>query len=208
MESDKIVSKIILAVEGKDEKNFFEALLKHMGIEGCEINDVGGKDQFSNKLPALKKKTTNFKGVQFLGIIRDAEESAENTFRSVINILQTLKFPTPDKMNQFTSPEKGTPAVGIYIMPGNADSGMLEDLCLMLAKDHHACQCVERFIDGCAEALQQPPKNIPKAKAQAYLAIMPDIVNSVGLGAQRGYWNFGSDELDGLRGFLGNLKKT
>ncbi|KJU87641.1 hypothetical protein MBAV_000165, partial [Candidatus Magnetobacterium bavaricum] len=77
---------------------------------------------------------------------------------------------------------------------------------IMLAKDHHACDCVERFIDDCAKALTQPPKNIPKAKAQAYLAIMPDIVNSVGVGAAAGYWNFASDELDDLRGFLGNLK--
>ncbi|WP_040335159.1 DUF3226 domain-containing protein [Candidatus Magnetobacterium casense] len=203
-----MVTKIVLAVEGKDEENFFKALLKHMGIDGCGICDVGGKDQFSNKLSALKKNTTNFKGVQFLGIIRDAEESAENTFQTVIDILEKLKLPTPDKVNQFTSPEDGTPAVGIYIMPGNADSGMLEYLCLMLAKDHRACQCVEKFIDDCAQTLLQPPKNIPKAKTQAYLAIMPEIVNSVGLGAQRGYWNFDSGELDSLRGFLGSLKVT
>ncbi|KJU87655.1 hypothetical protein MBAV_000152 [Candidatus Magnetobacterium bavaricum] len=128
-ESDKIVSKIVLAVEGKDEKNFFEALLKYMGIGGYEIHDVGGKDQFITKLPALKKKT-DFKDVRILAIIRDAEESAENTFKSVVNILQNIKLPTPAKVNQFTSPEDGTPVVGVYIMPGNADSGMLEDLCL------------------------------------------------------------------------------
>ena len=36
----------ILAVEGKDEVNFFKALLKYENIEKIQIEDIGGKDNF------------------------------------------------------------------------------------------------------------------------------------------------------------------
>jgi len=48
-----IQQKKILAVEGDDEINFFEALFRYLGITNVEIYQVGGKDQFKNKLPAL-----------------------------------------------------------------------------------------------------------------------------------------------------------
>jgi len=44
----------ILAVEGEDEKNFFDRLLRNMRISDIDIRIVGGKDQFKSKLPALK----------------------------------------------------------------------------------------------------------------------------------------------------------
>jgi len=49
-------------------------------------------------------------------------------------------------------------------------------------------------------------KNIAKAKAQAYLSIMPVIVSSVGVGATKGYWNLESEELNDLKKFLEYFK--
>jgi hypothetical protein len=42
-------------------------------------------------------------------------------------------------------------------------------------------------------------------KAQAFLAAQTDFVDSVGLGAQKRYWNFDSPALDELKHFLENL---
>ena len=50
-----INSKKVLVVEGKDEINFFDAILKHIGITDIVIREVGGKGQFRKKLPALVK---------------------------------------------------------------------------------------------------------------------------------------------------------
>ncbi|MBF0344004.1 MAG: hypothetical protein HQL06_07220 [Nitrospirae bacterium] len=207
--ADAIKSERILAVEGKDEKNFFEALLKYLNIEGCEIRDVGGKYKFKKNLKGLTK-TTGFKRLRYIAIIRDADESADSAFQSIVNILKELKLPTPAKMNQFTtaSPTDGMPAVGIYIMPGNSETGMLEDLCLKTVYDNPALKCVERFIDCCSTTLSEQPKIVAKAKAQAFLSAMPDIVKSVGEGAAKGYWNFESDVLTDLKDFLQNLKLT
>lgn len=90
-------------------------------------------------------------------------------------------------------------------MPGNSDTGMLEDLCLKTVGEHPAMECVNAFID-CASGLNNPPKIMAKAKAQVFLAAMPKIANSVGVGAQKGYWNFNSDELDNLISFMDTLR--
>ena len=78
---------------------------------------------------------------------------------------------------------------------------MLEDLCLKTVEHHPAMRCVATFI-GCVLELENPPNNIAKAKAQAFLAAMPRLVNSVGLGAQKGYWDFNSEELTDLKAFI------
>ena len=51
--TDIIHQKKVLAVEGKDEVNFFNALLKYVRISDFEVYEVGGKPQFKDKLPAL-----------------------------------------------------------------------------------------------------------------------------------------------------------
>jgi len=82
---------------------------------------------------------------------------------------------------------------------------MLEDLFLESVKNHEAMKCVNDFI-ACSQELQEAPKNISKAKAQVFLAAKPRIANSIGLAAQKGYWNFNSEKLQPLINFLKQLK--
>ena len=87
---------------------------------------------------------------------------------------------------------------------------MLEDLCLETVKDRPAMKCVDEF-SSCVSALKSPPKNISKSKtqvfkAQVFLATQPKIVDSVGLGSQKGYWNFEAPCLVELKAFLSHLK--
>ncbi len=173
----------LIAVEGKDEINFIKALFKHIKPDAnFDIMEVGGKQQFNNKIPVLKR-VSGFSDVDKFLIICDADDNAENTFKGIINLLRKEKLPTPLKVNTFS---KGTPQVCIFLMPGSSENGMLEDLCLKTVKDNPAMKCVNSFID-CAKGLGEPPKNIAKAKAQAYLAAMPKILSSVGIAAQKGY---------------------
>ncbi len=173
--------------------------MKHSRIAGFDIRDVGGKDKFKKKLPALVQ-ATGFADVEILAVIRDADNDPDAAFDSVRNVLRSQvsksqKLEPPDRMNQFSD---GNPRIGVFIMPGNSDTGMLEDLCLKTVGEHPAMECVNAFID-CASGLNNPPKIMAKAKAQVFLAAMPKIANSVGVGAQKGYWNLDSDELDNLR---------
>ena len=185
-----IRKKKVLAVEGKDEENFFEALLKYVDITDFAIHAVGGKDQFKNKLPALVR-ISGFSDVEVLAVIRDADKDANAAFKSIRDILKKEGLKPPKSRNQFSS---GKPKIGIFIMPGNSDKGMLEDLCIETVKDHPAMKCVNTFIE-CVSKLEPQPNNLTKAKAQAFLSAMPNIVNSVGIAAQKKYWNFDSKKL-------------
>lgn len=198
----KIECRKLMAVEGRDEVVFFKALLKHMGIKDVEIQDVGGKDQFKTKLPALTK-TPGFSDVEIFAVVRDADENADGAFESISNFLKKENLSPPEQMNTFAHDD---PKIGIFIMPGNSDTGMLEDLCLRTVQSHPALECVEAFAD-CCENLKPPPKNIAKTKAQAFLAAMPKIVNSVGMGAEKGYWDFDSQELAELKRFLSHFSQ-
>jgi len=196
-----ITAKKLIAVEGKDEIKFFEALLKYLDVADCDLREVGGKDKFNKKLPELKK-ASGFDDIEKFVVIRDADNSANGAFDSIKKILKGEGFKVPGKKNSFAA---GNPIVGIYILPGIAEEGFLEDLCLKLVGNHPAMKCVEDF-EKCAKKLPRPPNNISKAKAQVYLAAMPELAWQVGLGALKGYWNFDSPYLKNLKDFLNKLK--
>ncbi len=195
-----IRSERLLAVEGKDEINLFNALLDHMDITGFDIREVGGKDKFSVRLPALKN-TRGFDKVTHIAIVRD--KNSGNAFKSICDILTKGGLSTPTKHGEFSS---GDPEVGIFIMPGNTIQGtMLEDLCLETVKCHPAMKCVDEFA-LCVSKLKTPPRSFPKAKVQAFLAAQPDAVDHIGLGAEKRYWDFNSPCLEELKTFLNRLK--
>ena len=199
----QITKKKLLVVEGNDEKNFFEELFRHMAKENItDILDVGGKDNFKNSMPALTKIST-FNDVEAIAVIRDANGSCQSAFDSVKRILKENELLPPKKPGEFS---RGNPKVGIFIMPDNKNCGMLENLCLETVADEAGMECVNRFID-CANQLENPPKNkdIPKAKIQAFLAIMPEVPHRLGIGAKKGYWDFDSAPLEPLKKFLWEL---
>jgi hypothetical protein len=202
----RITSNTVLAVEGQDERNFFDVFLKHLGISGFQIEDVGGKNQFPKKFPALLKMPGFFNAdnspiVTHLVIIRDKDK--DQAFESIAGIVRKEGLVTPESHGRFS---EDTPKVGIFIMPGDTVEGtMLEDLCLKTVEKHPAMKCVNEYVD-CVSALEIKPKNISKAKAHTFLAAQPDIVNSVGRGAQKNYWDFDSPALDELKQFLNHIK--
>jgi hypothetical protein len=201
-----IIYKKIIAVEGPDDDNFFDALLRRMNIKDYDIRFVGGKDEFKNKLSALKNVSGFFNAngspfVTHLAIIRDGND--DNAFESVTNIIKKEGFTPPKKHALFSN---GNPKIGIFIMPGTTVKGtMLEDLCLKTVEKNPEMKCVNEFA-SCVSAMEPKPKNMSKAKAQTFLAAQPEIANSVGVGAQKGYWNFESTVLEELKQFLNNFK--
>ncbi|WKN46072.1 DUF3226 domain-containing protein [Tunicatimonas pelagia] len=194
-----ITSSKLIAVEGRDEKNFIEAFFKHLNISNTQVLDVAGKDNFSLILPAISK-TPGFNSVVKFGIIRDADDSVENAFKSILGALNKASLTQPDSLSTFTD---STPSVGVYIMPDNTQKGMLEDLCLSSVIDEDNEKCLNEFFN-CVDT--NSIRNISKAKVQAYLSTQPEVVSSVGLAAKKGYWNFTNPCFDDLKSFLLNFK--
>ncbi|KFZ32293.1 hypothetical protein JS44_12375 [Anoxybacillus flavithermus] len=139
----EITREKLLLVEGKDEVNFFEALLEQSGIEGFEIIDVGGKRNFAKELKMLAL-LTGFEKVKTLIIVRDADDNADDAFASARSALHSIHFHTPNCQNELREYEGRK--VGIYIMPGNFENGMLEDLCMSSVADQPVISCIESFL--------------------------------------------------------------
>ncbi len=192
----------VLAVEGKDEVNFFRRILAISEIDKVEIIDVGGKDNFKLGIAGLVKMPS-FSKVTILAIVRDSETDAQATFQSISQILTNNQLPPPETMGSYSA---GHPKVGIFLMPGDRDQGMLEDFCLETVRDHPAMRCVESFFDCIGDANLPRPRILSKAKVQAFLAALPDTVNSLGLGALRDYWNLNHPNTNKLKEFLEPLR--
>jgi len=200
---EPITKKKLLVVEGNDEKIFFEELFKHMAKENItDIRDVGGKDNFKNSMPILTI-TPGFYEVEAIAVVRDADDSFRSAFDSVKGILKENGLLPPEKPGEFS---QGNPKVGVFIMPDNKNSGMLETLCLETVKDEAGMECVNMFVD-CANQLENPPrdKDIAKVKVRAFLAIKPGVFDMVGLGAKKRNWDFDSAPLEPLKKFLSEL---
>ena len=200
-------SKLLL-VEGNDEKNFFEALLDEIELpcKDIQIEVVGGVNNLRTALPALINRTGFLENVESIAIVRDADDNFTSAFDSVCTILNNNNLNYPYQPNNFS--DGNDIKVGIYIMPGNPEDGtMLEDLCIKTQIGNPIMDCVDSFF-RCLESKidnDKMPKNMAKARSQVFLAAMPKIVNSVGLGAKRRYWNLKHPCLDGLANFLKQL---
>jgi hypothetical protein len=212
----EINGSAVLLVEGDDELNFFGAFLRHLRIEGVDLLDLKGKRQFKHTIPAALKMP-GFSNARVYAVVRDADNNADGAFESVRNILRDNKQPFPQARNTFTD---GPPKVGIFIVPGDFDTGMLEDLCMGTVSDHAVIPCVDEFMACITRMVVFPPHPDPdaphvenfkapnnpnKARAKAFLAAQPHDLPSVGVAAQADVWNFDHPCLNDLKAFLQQL---
>jgi hypothetical protein len=201
---DEIHKKNLLFVEGQDDELFFDALLEFENISDAQIINVKGRGNFKTKIHA-SLKLPGFSRVRIFAIICDAEEDVSKAFKQIITILRKEKLSYPKKNMSYSD---GDPKIGIFIMPGGEKRGMLEDLCLKTVKDDPYMTCVNEFEKCINQISKEKNKDLSqkaKRKAQAFLATTPELCRYIGEAAKKGYWKFGSSELDMLREFLKNF---
>jgi len=94
----KKTEKNVLVVEGKDEVNFFGALLETIGIGDVQIIDVGGEANFKNKFPTFIQTDGALEKMRNIGFIRDAEgHEATAAFQSICHLLRKYGLPCPSE---------------------------------------------------------------------------------------------------------------
>lgn len=193
-----IESEIQILVEGNDQRNFFEAFISHLALANIQVQNFGGVDQLRDFLEGLVD-VTGFQAVESVGIVRDAETSAQAAFQSVQSSLSNAGLPVP---NQPERRAGSSPAVTVLILPGNNRPGMLETLLNETFANTPVDDCINAFF-GCVEDASGVPLQRPhKARAQAYLATKPEPHLSVGVAAKRDYWDLNHPVFDQLRQFL------
>ena len=197
-------SAIQLLVEGNDQRNFFDAFVEHMGLSGFQIQNFGGVDELNSFLGVMVKQSGFHATVKMLGIVRDAETSAERAFQSVQSSLRNAQLPMPDRPGERTG---AAPAVNVLILPGEQSSGMLETLLCKTFADTAVDRCIDDFFRCFAESEEGTRiRNPDKARARAFLATLPIPQVSVGVAARKGYWgDLDRDVFRGIRRFLSSL---
>lgn len=204
----------VILVEGTHDGHLLEALLAQQDIGGLAVLPAQGWTRFRDKLKALVNSDEFLTGIRTLGIVRDADSSADDAFASVIGALQGLGLPAPGEPGLIASGDRPAPAgaqvkplrVGVFIMPGGgSSSGQIEDLCLHSVKEHPAIECVGRLFDCLREKDIPLPRNVSKARVHAFLSTMPVPDKHLGTAAKEGYWDFTHEAFDELRAFLRSL---
>jgi hypothetical protein len=201
---NKIEKENVLVAEGKDEKDFFAALLGAMDISNIQIIDVGGIYGFRTNFPLYIQADGALAMIKNIGFVRDAEQhEARPAFDSIRSVLRKYDLPCPTEPRKLVN--DNNKKVNIFIMPNNNDCGMLEDLCIAAVKDTDVFTCVECFIKCYETKITKDKFNLPKAKILAYLSTRTPIVNTLGVAARQGVWDFTKPCFDDIKQFVKEL---
>ena len=201
---NKIDLEKVLAVEGKDEYNFFDVLLKTLSINNVQIIDVGGKDKFKKILSVYLQTERALVRIKSIGFVRDAEnQEAAAAFQSICSILRDFGLPSPTEPLKVI--EQNGKKVSIFIMPNNNDCGMLEDLCLASIQGTDVYGCVKCFVNSYEDKIEKEKYNEAKAKILAYLSTRVPVVQSIGIAAKQNVWDFSNPCFNDIKKFLKEL---
>ena len=193
----------LLVVEGNDDEGFFKKVSKEIGIKDLQILNLEGVGEFNATTLRAIRQTHNFEViVRSMVIVRDADKNAQQVFESIRNALERVDLPFPKNPMEFEVRDKGGIKVGVLIIPPNRDKGKLEDLCLLSVQDLREMRCIDSFFECVRTVVDEFPKDLPKAKIQAFLASRKKSVPHLGVGMQKGYFPVDNKVFDGIKTFL------
>jgi len=116
----------LLLVEGSDDMHIMSALFLRFNIpkDSFKIENKEGINKLLESLPIhLKSK------LDAIGILVDADENIQSRWDAIKNILNSSGYSTPKQpeSNGTIIIQEGKATIGIWLMPNNETSGMIED---------------------------------------------------------------------------------
>ncbi|TET20163.1 hypothetical protein E3J74_04050 [Candidatus Bathyarchaeota archaeon] len=196
----RITKPRLVVVEGKDDLNFFEALIDHMNLQNIQVVECSGKSRLGDYLEALVI-ASGFHQVTSLGIAVDADDDNSATFESVCAALRGANLQQPP---QPLVPIGSNPKVEVMILPRVRENGMLEDLCIESVSSNPATPCMESYFQ-CLNEHSVFPNELSKAKVHVFLASRPTPDKRLGEAAKAGYWPFGDVAFDQVKDFINQV---
>lgn len=189
-----------LLVEGRDEVTLFLRMTNEMGVDNLQIFDSGGKEQFRARLDVILADA-RAREIQLthIGAVRDADNDGNAAFTSVRDSLKYFGLVTPSRPRVIA---EDSPSTAILILPDDSGPGAIENLCLNSIMDHPAYNCVENYVACLKEHNCNESNNPSKTAVHAFLASRTDPTTTVGMGAEKGYWNLDSPAFDIIRDFI------
>lgn len=191
---------IQLLVEGNDQRNFFDEMLKILDFnDSIQVQSFGGTQDLRKFLRIFKRHPKFDEIVKRIGVIRDAEANFNAAFSSVQSSLANAELPVPELHGVFT---KSPLPVGVMILPGESQNGMLETLLCKIISDCRINACIDKFFECIKCEAGIHVKRTDKARARVFITTQPEPHVSVGVAAKKGYWDLNHDEFTGVRNFL------
>jgi hypothetical protein len=161
--NEKFNKSIVILVEGKTDKIFFEELIKFIGRESdIQVVDMKGKDKLKSLI-----KFSDFSLVKILVVVQDADNDPKRAFQSIRDTLKNSGFSIPSKPYEVSD---GSLKTAIIILPDEDEKGDLESLIVEHLKNRPEFRCVDGFVD-CVKNFNFDLKKLSKTKLYAYISI-------------------------------------
>ena len=193
-------SPVQLLVEGANPIDVFRRFCTSWDLPSIEIRNFGGISDLRDYLETFVR-ASGFSAVAKVGIIRDAEGSAESAFRSVQSSLRHAGLQVPATPGESTF---GSPSISVLIIPDVDSEGNLESLLWRSIEEKTEATCINEFL-ACLDLGNIAVTRRDKARIQAYLASKPHPHGSVGVAANRGQWDPEHGAFSEVRRFLTSL---
>ena len=193
-----------LIVEGNDEVRVFNALCRHLGISGLQVQQCGGYGNLRRFLRTLTADP-DFDEVESLAVVADADTNRMGRQLSIQAALSDAGLPAPSAPLQFAS-QDGI-KVTYLVVPHGLEGKMLEDVCLASVNSDAAMDCVKEYFECLNREGASTPRQvwISKAKVHAFLASRDDPALRIGEAADGGVWQFDDDAFRPMRELLAML---
>jgi hypothetical protein len=173
-----VSSSFVVLVEGRNDREVCRHLLgrhslhfrgredyhpRHIGV----IRDAGSYSELIDAVPVEIKHDPDL-----LAIVVDADTDIGRRWESLRSVLRGAGYQGfPDRPNSVGTivRQEGMPLAGVWIMPNNASTGILEDFAAtLIPKDDALWPRVQQCVDSIP--LEQRSFPVPKAKIHTWLA--------------------------------------
>lgn len=187
----------ILFVEGPNDREIIYRIENEYSLRDiCVVKPCDSVDEAKSKFELYINE--NASKVQAVGLVIDADQDFEARWNSLKNMLNmTSNYDVPQELpvdGLVLYSKKGVrcPKVGLWIMPNNHDSGMIEDFLLsQIDRD----KSLMHYIDDVLLTLKQngmqkfKDVHLSKAKAHTFLAWQDTPGCSLAIAIEHNYFN-------------------
>ena len=188
----KALDKVLL-VEGRDDREVIYQFCNHHGIDNQSFFSVEVKEGVDNLIDDLSVRIRTGRNVKVLAAVIDADENISARWEQVINAIDGCGYSFPNTPNKegtiLNSLDTFRPRLGLWLMPDNQVSGMLEDFLLRLTSEK------DSLIDRAEQVVDSIPKSErlfgdtkrSKAILHSWLAWQEEPGTSLGISITRRY---------------------
>lgn len=140
------IGQKVLLVEGKDDCHVVGHILEKANVQVLSCSDIKDKEGVDKLLRAVFGEV-KAPDREVVGIVLDANDEPEARWRSISGRLRDACVALPEKPVPSGAIVRGTPRVGVWLMPDNQSPGQLEDfVSKMIPGDDPAWSLAQKYI--------------------------------------------------------------